>query len=220
MLSSKTKDRLQSGQRACGPHQSAGIKASVFNILLLLVFFWGYHPFSLTKVPDQVACDDDLPQAAQLPNFHRVHSYLFRGGAPRMGGLMRLKELGVKTIIDLRVNPMLVAAESQTACQLGIKYINLPTGNYIPPVSHQQVFFQVLEQSAQNPAEGPVFVHCAHGSDRTGFVVALWRVNHDHWSVGQSIQEMFRYGFQIHKLHLPFSKGQPATPIKEAGQFD
>lgn len=220
MLSSETRQRQKPARGVFPLHQAGWLKASLFNLVLLSLFFLSYHPFALTKVPSQPVADDRLPSSSELPNFHRVHSYLFRGGAPREGGLARLKEMGVKTIIDLRVKPVFVMAESRAARELGMNYVNLPTGNFIPPLSHQKIFFEILEASALDPAKAPVFVHCAHGSDRTGFLIALWRVNHDHWTCAQAGLEMLQRGFQIHKLHLPFMAPASPAPGKEAGQFD
>src|SRR5215208_1127404 len=44
----------------------------------------------------------DKPSYAELPNFHKVSERLYRGGQPRSGGIKRLAELGIKTIINLR----------------------------------------------------------------------------------------------------------------------
>jgi hypothetical protein len=69
---------------------------------------------------------DQITTASGLPNFHRVDSYLFRGAAPMPSGLPALKKMGVKTIIDFRVNPEMVQAERKQAQSLGMHYINLP----------------------------------------------------------------------------------------------
>ena len=42
------------------------------------------------------------PRYSELPNFHQINPQLYRGGQPQDGGLRRLKELGVKTIVNLR----------------------------------------------------------------------------------------------------------------------
>lgn len=135
-----------------------------------------------------------------LPNFHQVEPYLYRGAAPTPLGITTLKKLGIKTIIDFRVNPELVQAEHQLAESCGMRYINLPVKGYIIKPEYQKVFFDIAGSAAANSANGPIFVHCAHGSDRTGVMVGMWRVQHDHWSYMATIEEMLKYGFLIHKL--------------------
>ena len=41
------------------------------------------------------------PRYAELPNFHQVNPQLYRGGQPKNAGLRKLKDLGVKTIVNL-----------------------------------------------------------------------------------------------------------------------
>lgn len=46
-------------------------------------------------------------------------------------------------------------------------------------------------------SEKPVLIHCVHGSDRTGTVVAAYRIIFENWSKEKAIQEMLerKYGF-------------------------
>ena len=46
-----------------------------------------------------------------------------------------------------------------------------------------------------DPAKRPVFVHCALGSDRTGTMMALYRIEADGWTNDEAIREMERFGF-------------------------
>ena len=50
--------------------------------------------------------------------------------------------------------------------------------------------------------EKPVFVHCAHGSDRTGCMVGIWRVTRDGWSFDDTYKEMRKYWFGPKYLKL------------------
>ena len=157
-----------------------------------------------------------------LTNFHVVHDYLLRGGEPSRLGVKRLQELGVKTIVDLRAPSEAVFNEKKAAEQLGMRYINLPMSSK-PPTAKQVTEFEgaVSEAEAETkkaepsnlepgkkdaPAEahypGSVFVHCAHGSDRTGCMVGIWRVTHDRWSYQKAYDEMRKYYFGPHYKDL------------------
>ncbi len=38
-------------------------------------------------------------------------------------------------------------------------------------------------------ASGAVFVHCKRGADRTGMVIAVYRISHDHWDNRKALAE-------------------------------
>lgn len=134
-------------------------------------------------------------QAGDLPNFHAVHPYLYRGGEPTVAGLRRLKQMGVTKIIDLRGHPGQVAAEAYQASQLGMEPINLPMSSKAPTDQQVRTFLKTVQEARDHPAGGKVFVHCAHGSDRTGCLVGIWRVVKDGWSFDQAFAEMRKYYF-------------------------
>ena len=47
----------------------------------------------------------------------------------------------------------------------------------------------------RGPGEEKIFVHCRFGDDRTGVLVATYRMVMDKWSAEQAIQEMYFFGF-------------------------
>ena len=46
----------------------------------------------------------------------------------------------------------------------------------------------------------PVFVHCKHGADRTGTMVAIYRIVVEGWSKEDAIKEMRQGGFGYHEV--------------------
>ena len=46
----------------------------------------------------------------------------------------------------------------------------------------------------------PVLVHCEHGSDRTGTMVAIYRIAFEGWTKAQATDEMINGGFGIHPM--------------------
>jgi protein tyrosine/serine phosphatase len=137
-------------------------------------------------------------QAQDLPNFHQVSPGIYRGAAPTSEGLRRLRTMGVRTIIDLRISPKQVKQEKARAEQLGFRWLNLPMGSE-PPTSKQ--VSTLLSTLKLAPAE-PVFVHCQHGADRTGCMIGIWRVTQQNWSFSQTYKEMRQYGFKPYYRQL------------------
>jgi protein tyrosine phosphatase (PTP) superfamily phosphohydrolase (DUF442 family) len=140
---------------------------------------------SITKKRNKVIED--------LPNFHEVHSYLYRGGEPTEAGLDKLKEMGVKTIIDLRSPGERAFKEPDVAKEKGLRYIHMLMSSKAP--TKQQVKTLLDEVDKAKAKNEPLFVHCAHGSDRTGCMVGIVRVARDDWSFDDTYKEMRKYWF-------------------------
>jgi len=56
-----------------------------------------------------------------------------------------------------------------------------------------------LEQAAdvieQKSKLDTIYVHCEEGVDRTGMVIAAWRIRYQHWTAEEAKSEMFKLGF-------------------------
>ena len=147
------------------------------------------------------------PPHEGLPNFHQVAPGIYRGAAPTAQGLRSLKTMGVRTIIDLRIEKAR-KAEQKTAEAMGFKWIGLPMGREAPKPKQVELFLATLSKA---PAE-PVFVHCQHGADRTGCMLGLYRVKVQHWTFAQTWAEMRKYGFKPHLKELKATVEKAAKP--------
>ena len=133
----------------------------------------------------------DATQYPELPNFHQVNFQLYRGAQPRDGGLRKLAELGIKTIVNLRGEGEITRADQIEAEALGLRYFNVELPEMSRP-SDEQV--ERILAIINAPDKQPVFVHCHHGRDRTGVIVAVYRLAHDGWTFKQAKAEAKRYG--------------------------
>jgi len=128
----------------------------------------------------------------QLPNFAKVNDRLYRGGQPKKkDGIKKLADLGIKTIVNLRGESDETKAEESEAKSLGMQFFNIPMSSAGRPTEEQvKRIFEIVE-SKEN---GPVFIHCRRGSDRTGVIVAIFRIKFDGWTDDQALAEAKRYG--------------------------
>ena len=133
-----------------------------------------------------------LIAAPSISNFDIVSEGLWRGAAPSNQAMQKLAESGVKTIVDLRLAGPGAAEEAAKAKKLGIKYVHIPLGFMGPSLFKVAQFLNIVN----DPANQPVFVHCRYGADRTGALVAVFRVIHDHWSFNQAYSEMRSHHFK------------------------
>ena len=127
-----------------------------------------------------------------LPNLHRVTPNLYRGAQPTAEGFRRLKEMGIRTVVNLR------SEHSDRAEFKGsdLDLVEIPTRAWGVADDKVVAFLKV----ALDPARQPVFVHCQHGADRTGLMVAAWRVAACGWTKDEAIREMTEGGFGYHSI--------------------
>jgi tyrosine-protein phosphatase SIW14 len=136
---------------------------------------------------------------ADLPNFHRVNNALYRGGQPSDEGLRRLSQLGIKTVLDLREDDERSRSEELKAQAAGLRYFNLPMGNISKPSDKRVDAAMAVISSAENQ---PVFVHCRRGSDRTGTIIAIYRIEYDGWTSQAAKEEAKRFGLGFWQIRM------------------
>src|SRR6185369_7047625 len=112
----------------------------------------------------------------------------FRGAQPDPRGFIALKQLGIKTVIDLQEDGK--KEEANWAQSAGLKYINIPLSSKQAAGDERTTQFLQL---VNDPANLPVYVHCAGGRHRTGEMTAIYRITHDGWTADQAFQEMKQY---------------------------
>lgn len=130
---------------------------------------------------------------AELPRFHQVSERLYRGAQPRDGGLSRLRELGINTVINLRGTSARTRAQEAEARALGLNYFNIALPNWGRP---QDARVRRILEIIAAPENGRVFVHCRTGVDRTGMIVAMYRMTHDELSANDALAEADRDGMR------------------------
>jgi protein-tyrosine phosphatase len=102
-----------------------------------------------------------------------------------------LRALGVKVIVDLRLSGQGCDAENLAVRNLGMKYVNVPLPALSAPSAAQiEKLLAILFHSDSEP----VFVHCRRGKDRTGTVLACYRIQHDSWDNRRALEEAKSYG--------------------------
>jgi protein tyrosine phosphatase (PTP) superfamily phosphohydrolase (DUF442 family) len=159
-----------------------------------------------------------LPSREGIVNFGQVNDQLYRGAQPDALALQNLKHLGVKLIINLRLPRDSWQSEEAEARANGILYTNVPLRGLGRPTDQQVGKVLALIESAP----GPVFIHCEHGCDRTGTIIACYRIRHEHWSLDSALREARQYGMSwlergMKSYVLAFAK-KASDRSRETGQ--
>jgi protein tyrosine/serine phosphatase len=154
------------------------------------------------------AADKAITTSASAPrtrisidNFGQVNANYFRGAQPNGRDYTDLAALGVKTVIDLQrdFNP----AEQQLVKAAGMKFYRIEMTTREAPTKEQLASFLKL---VNDPANQPVYVHCAGGRHRTGVMTAAYRMTHDKWAPEQAFKEMKQFKFGADFLHPEFKR--------------
>lgn len=140
---------------------------------------------------------------------------LYRGSLPSLQQMQDLKAIGVKTIVSF-LDPTKSPAEARkfqeeqaNAQQAGLTLISVPWAeNDLPGVIATQI--QKFEAIANNPENQPVYVHCAHGEDRTGAAVAKYSQDK---GISSWKADLMSHGYHQGKYHnLDQYLGLPPAP--------
>jgi len=157
------------------------LAAAIIAALLVAGSAWAQAPAPVTK-----------PTVAGVTNFAKLESTIACAGATTPAGVAEVKKLGYKTIINLRQPNEPGAeldAEAAAAKTEGVKYFHLPVNGASPDPAIVDQFLAAVG----DPANQPVFVHCASGNR----AAALWMIKRlvvDGWDADRASAEATALG--------------------------
>lgn len=124
-------------------------------------------------------------------NLYRIEPGLFRSAQPTSAGFRELEAMGVKSVLC-------VSGEDDSAAARGTKLKTF----HVPMTAWGLRDGRVLEalKILADPANRPLVIHCQHGADRTGAIVALYRVLVQGWDKAEAVREMNEGGFHHSSL--------------------
>lgn len=136
---------------------------------------------------------------------------IIRGAPPRLHshptGFDCLQRANVHMVIDLRGDEEGVGAEAHELRRRGIRSLHIPmntAGEGGASASARAVLanrrslvtaLRAIRQQLRNDPEGRIYVHCAHGADRTGLLIGFYRMIVEGVSRQDALREMRRHGF-------------------------
>lgn len=150
------------------------------------------HAFAGETTPVRPSSWAQPVELKGAPNLHKISSNLYRGAQPSAEGMRNLKQMGIKTIINLRA----FHSDRDEIGNTGLGYEHIYMKTWHPEKEDVVRFLKIVT----DPGRTPVLVHCQHGADRTGTMSAIYRVVVDGWTKEEAIREMTQGGFNFHEV--------------------
>jgi tyrosine-protein phosphatase SIW14 len=163
-----------------------GFRAFVLLGLVTMLSVGCRNSSSLEAKQDESSRTSDTG-LEEIPNFSKVCEGLYRGGQPTDSGYETLKQMGIRTIVMLRM----LDRDSDELRQEGFQTYHISVKHVHPETEDVVEFLKIVT----NPKNQPIFVHCREGVDRTGMMIALYRMVVQDWPRDKAIKEMKRKGF-------------------------
>jgi protein tyrosine phosphatase (PTP) superfamily phosphohydrolase (DUF442 family) len=176
---------------------------------------------SVQAAPDPAFVSRPAEWAAPVPgtsvaNLYRIEDGLYRAAQPTAAGFADLSGLGVHSVLDVAGG----AGDDALVPKDSIRLFHVPMSAW---GLHDDLVLSALRVMA-DPGNRPLLIHCQHGADRTGAMVALYRVVVQGWSKADAIREMneggYHHSFLWKSLDHYVRRADVAALRKELGLTD
>ena len=125
----------------------------------------------------------------KIENWYRIDDKVYRSAQPDSRGMRDAERFGIRNVLNLRD----YHSDDDEVRGTGLKIlrVKMEAGD----IRDDQIIaaLRIIKY-----AEGPVLVHCWHGSDRTGAVIAMYRMVFLSWGKEAAIDELVNGGYGFH----------------------
>jgi len=167
------------------------MKSQLRFILLLLVVLSPLSSVADPAAPRPTKWAQPMLNS-ELDNWHKLDGKVYRSAQPDKSDFKMLDKYGMKAVINLRQYHSDDDEAEGTPIKLHRFKLNAGKITYPDLVKVMKVIKQ---------QQGPVLLHCWHGSDRTGAMSAAYRIAFQGWSRSEAIQEMLEGGYGFHSIY-------------------
>jgi protein tyrosine phosphatase (PTP) superfamily phosphohydrolase (DUF442 family) len=141
-----------------------------------------------------------------LSNWYKINNDIYRSKQPDEEDFKQINKFGIKSVLNLRY----YHDDNDETKGLKLRLFHLPLN--AGGINQKDIINAIR---IINDAEKPLLIHCWHGSDRTGAVIAAYRIVFDGWSVNEAIDEMINGGYGFHSFYSNIPKLLKSIDWKE-----
>lgn len=126
-----------------------------------------------------------------IQNFHRIDSGVYRSDQPSRADMQALEAFGIREVLNLRN----FHNDNDEAEGTSLILHHIRTNAFSIRTKQLTEAMRIIRDR-----KGPILIHCLHGSDRTGAVIALYRMVFQHVPKEDAIREMKEGGYGHHAI--------------------
>lgn len=144
-----------------------------------------------------------------LKNFYKIDEGIYRSEQPDQNEFIALEKLGVTEVLNVR--RLRDDKKKARKTELKLHHISMKAGD----IKEREVIraLKIIDER-----KGPILVHCWHGSDRTGMLMAMYRLVFQNWTKDDAIHEMTKGNFGFHTAYsniIDFVRDADVDKIRE-----
>ena len=130
--------------------------------------YFGFAIITMTSIGTFAAAGELPARSDVVPNYVLIAPGVAGGGQPGLEALPRIKELGFRTVINLRTEGErgYLAEEEAALKAAGVRYVHVP----LTAATLSSADVAAVRAVLEDPAAAPVLIHCTSGN-RVG---AMW----------------------------------------------
>jgi protein tyrosine phosphatase (PTP) superfamily phosphohydrolase (DUF442 family) len=129
--------------------------------------------------------------AEHLTNFYKIDDKVYRSAQPDKKGFKELASLGIRNVLSFRDYH---SDEDGKDLGFNLYRVKMEAGDITTDKVVEAL--RIIRNS-----EGPILIHCWHGSDRTGLVSAMYRIVFQGWSKEDANDELMHGGYGYHSMY-------------------
>jgi tyrosine-protein phosphatase SIW14 len=136
-------------------------------------------------------------EAKHLDNFYKLNDSVYRCEQPDKKAFKALEQFGIKSDLNLRDDQ----SDKERLKKRDIE-------RYRVKMNSKEVIEAEVVEALQDilHAPKPIVVHCKHGADRTGVVIAFYRIVFCNWTKQQAIDELKNGGYHFKTKYVNIIK--------------
>ena len=127
-----------------------------------------------------------------LSNLYQIDTGIFRSEQPDKLDFTNLEKFGITEVLNLRrwhSDETKAKSTNLTLHRVSMRAGNIKDGDVVQAL-------KIIQNR-----KGNILIHCKHGSDRTGLIIAMYRIVFQNYTKEQAIKEMTEGGFGFHKIY-------------------
>lgn len=126
-----------------------------------------------------------------VENSYRVSDEIYRSGQPDEEGFRAIEAAGIKSVLNLRE----YHRDNKKALGTSLRLIHYPVAAGSVTTADLAAILRLIREAPK-----PLLIHCWHGSDRTGIVVATYRIIEQNVSTEAAEKEFTDERFGHHEF--------------------